>query len=62
MDKQSYPILVSGDGVENDPRFTVGLIFEVIDVLERHGYPRPAEADYAHLHSGVFRLLYQLAG
>lgn len=57
MEEQNYPIDISD--VENDPRFTVGLIFDVIDVLERHGFPRPIASDYAHVHGGLFRLLYR---
>ena len=56
MDEKNYPIGIAES--ETDPRFTVGLIFDVIDVLERHGYPRPMGADYAEVHCGLFRLLY----
>lgn len=27
----------------DDPRFTAGLIYDVIEVLEKHGYQRPHE-------------------
>jgi hypothetical protein len=57
MAEQNYPIGITD--VENDPRFTVGLIFDVIDVLEQHGFPRPVGADYAQVHAGLFRLLYR---
>ncbi|MCS7484405.1 hypothetical protein ACFFQW_34315 [Umezawaea endophytica] len=60
MDKNNYPISLAES--ESDPRFTAGLIFEVIDVLERHGYPSPVGADYAEVHCGLFRLLYRSAG
>ncbi|PRY46613.1 hypothetical protein [Umezawaea tangerina] len=60
MEEQNYPIGIAD--TETDPRFTAGLIFDVIDVLERHGYPRPVGADYAQVHCGVFRLLYRSVG
>jgi hypothetical protein len=60
MDEKNYPISLAES--ESDPRFTAGLIFDVIDVLERHGYPRPVEADYAEMLSGLFRLLYRSVG
>lgn len=28
----------------DDPRFTMGLLFEVFALLERHGFNRPSEA------------------
>jgi hypothetical protein len=42
----------------NDSRFTFGLMFEVVSVLERHGYPRPADMDYVDLQHDLFACLY----
>ena len=37
-------LLVRASGrPDNDPRFTMGLLFEVFELLERHGFKRPAE-------------------
>jgi hypothetical protein len=42
----------------NDRRFTFGLMFDVVNVLERHGYPRPAGMDYVDLQHDLFAFLY----
>jgi hypothetical protein len=43
----------------HDPRFTYGLVFDIADVLTRHGYPQPAGTDWAHLMLTLSRALYQ---
>jgi hypothetical protein len=43
----------------DDPRFTYGLVFDIADVLCKHGYPRPAHTDWADLMLAVFGFLYQ---
>jgi hypothetical protein len=43
-----------------DPRFTFGLLIDVLDVLETHGYPRPAAGgDLIELQQALFRFLYE---
>jgi hypothetical protein len=49
-----YPTVRRG----NDSRFTFGLMFDVVSVLERHGYPRPAGMDYVDLQHDLFSFLY----
>ncbi|SET43998.1 hypothetical protein [Nonomuraea wenchangensis] len=36
----------------DDDRFTFGLVSEVIDLLERHGYQRPTEEHARNLATG----------
>lgn len=45
---------------ENDPRFTIGLLLDVRDVLARHGYPmdRATSWDVVELRQALFRFLY----
>jgi len=43
----------------HDSRFTYGLIFDIADVLTRHGYPQPAGADWAHLMTALGHVIYQ---
>jgi hypothetical protein len=42
----------------SDDRFTFGLMFDVVSILERHGYPRPAGMDYVDLQHDLFAFLY----
>ncbi|NJC86805.1 hypothetical protein HC030_30330 [Planosporangium mesophilum] len=43
----------------DDPRFTFGLLIDLIDVLETHGYPRPLSGgDLVALQQAMFRFLY----
>jgi len=51
----SYPLPRPDD----DPRFTYGLVFDVADVLSKHGYPRPTDTDWADLMLALFRFIYQ---
>ena len=44
--------------IEDDPRFTFGLIVDVAEVLTRHGYPELKPADLVELQQCLFRLLY----
>lgn len=46
--------------VANDPRFTIGLLLDVTEVLTRHGYPPVATpADSARWSSALFAALYR---
>lgn len=46
--------------VEHDPRFTIGLLADVLDVIKRHGYPESATAaDHSTLSMGLWRMLYR---
>jgi hypothetical protein len=50
-----YPMPAPGD----DPRFTFGLLIDVLDVLQTHGYPRPAAGgDLIELQQALFGFLY----
>jgi hypothetical protein len=42
----------------DDPRFTVGLMLDVRDVLTAHGYPVVASGDYVGLRQALFTFLY----
>jgi hypothetical protein len=53
----AYPLRRPAD--DHDPRFTLGLVFDVADVLAAHGYPRPDHTDWADLMLALFRFLYQ---
>jgi hypothetical protein len=51
----SYPL----PRLAEDPRFTLGLLADVADVLVRHDYPRPAtREDLTDLQQALFRFLY----
>ena len=54
--QQVYPLPQRCAG---DPRFTYGLLFDLADVLQRNGFPRPAGTDWANLMSALARFLYQ---
>ena len=42
-----------------DDRFTYGLLADLADLLETHGYPRPTSgADLVALHMALFGFLY----
>lgn len=59
MSERRYPVPKPEQG--HDPRFTFGLIVEVADVLERHGYPaigRDNADDHVELSLAVFRFIY----
>ena len=43
----------------NDPRFTYGLLFDIVKVLQCNGFPPPAGTDWAHLMAALGRFLYQ---
>ena len=53
--QSAYPLPDPGSA---DPRFTYGLLFEIADVLQRNGFPRPAGTDWAHLMAALGRFLY----
>ena len=41
-----------------DPRFTYGLIFDIAEVLQYNGSPRPEGTDWADLMTVLGRFLY----
>ncbi|MEU4421270.1 hypothetical protein AB0F81_11640 [Actinoplanes sp. NPDC024001] len=48
---------------DDDARFTYGLLFDVVKVLERHGYDRPETGgDLVALQQSLFGFLYALPG
>lgn len=49
-----YP-LPPADG---DPRFSLGLVIDVGEVLVTHGFPPPAGEDLVELQQALFRFLY----
>jgi hypothetical protein len=53
----TYPLPRPAD--DHDPRFTLGLVFDIADVLSKHGYPRPDHTDWADLMLALFRFIYQ---
>lgn len=56
MGERIYPIRPQ---LDDDPRFTTGLVIDVFEVLERHGYPKPGRGgDYVELRQALFRFLY----
>jgi hypothetical protein len=54
---RNYPV-APADG-DDDPRFTFGLLVDVKDVLEAHGYPEINGIDLAELQLSLFRFLYR---
>lgn len=53
-----YPVTPK-DG-DNDSRFTNGLVFDVVKVLESHGYPKLASGrDLLELRQSLYRFLYE---
>ncbi len=56
MTDRNFPIRPE---LTDDPRFTFGLVLEVRDVLERHGYPALGAMDYVDLQQILFRFLYR---
>lgn len=55
MTARHYPIRPQPD---DDPRFTTGLVIDVAEVLERHGYPPVEDVDFVDLRQALFRFLY----
>lgn len=53
---RTYPLPQPDD----DPRFTIGLMIDVIDVLIAHGYPPLSDSglDHVELQGALFRFLY----
>lgn len=53
--ERAYPLPRPDD----DPRFTMGLLIDVCDVLTKHGYVRPSHGlDLVDLQSALFEFLY----
>jgi len=45
--------------LDDDPRFTYGLVFDIADVLTKHGFSRPEAGDWADLMLALWRFIYQ---
>jgi len=54
MAERNYP----GGVVDDDPRFTIGLVLAVKEELERRGYPHLTVRDIVELQQSLFRFLY----
>ncbi|MEH1130842.1 hypothetical protein [Micromonospora sp. CPCC 206061] len=52
----AYPLPVPAGA---DPQFTYGLLFDIAEVLQRNGFPRPAGTDWADLMTALNHFLYQ---
>lgn len=60
-----YPVprpLLRGGEEATDRRFTLGLVVEVAEVLERHGFPALDGPDYADLQTALFDFVYGKPG
>ncbi|QKV93924.1 hypothetical protein HUT19_20955 [Streptomyces sp. NA02950] len=56
--KRVYP--VAPDSGDTDSRFTNGLLFDVVKVIESHGYPKfTSGRDLLELRMSLFRFLYK---
>ncbi|MFF7308110.1 hypothetical protein [Streptomyces sp. NPDC008137] len=56
MSERQYPIRPQPD---DDPRFTLGLAFDVKKVLEQHGYPEITNGlDFIDLQQALYQFLY----
>lgn len=42
-----------------DPRFTFGLVINVAEVLEEHGFPKLQGLDHVYLQQALFNFLYE---
>lgn len=49
-----YPLAAAND----DPRFSLGLVLDVADVLVAHGYPRPGTEDWVDLQQALYGFLH----
>jgi hypothetical protein len=52
---------VGADRSAEDPRFTLGLLIDVAEVLVLHGYPQPTGVGLVNLGQALFRYLYDEA-
>ncbi|MFD8381158.1 hypothetical protein ACFV2X_21845 [Streptomyces sp. NPDC059679] len=53
-----YP--VAPESGDDDSRFTNGLLLDVVEVIESHGYPKFASGrDLLELRISLFRFLYE---
>ncbi len=53
-EERAYPL----PGPADLPKFTFGLVVDVAEVLDRHGYPPPTGADLAALQQVLFGFLH----
>ena len=52
---RAYPL----PRTEEDPRFSLGLVIDVIRVLEEHGFPKIENSpDIVELQQALFRFIY----
>jgi hypothetical protein len=58
LEPREFPIEMAHG--EDDPRFNFGLLVDVAELLERHGYPKPVAMDVVHLRGVLFDFLYKL--
>lgn len=54
MSTPNYPL----PRLDEDPRFTYGLHFDLAKVLVEHGFPELSGADYVDLGQAMLRFLY----
>ena len=51
----SYPLPTPAG---TDPRFSYGLLHDIANALQRNGFPRPEDTDWAHLMTALGGFLY----
>ena len=59
LEPRQYPLPAP---VTGDERFAFGLMLDVAEVLEKHGYPKLAVPDMVALQAALFRFLYSAPG
>lgn len=56
MSDRNYPL----PRTDEDPRFSYGLLHDVAQVLERHGFPRVSGGgDWVELQQALFGFIYE---
>ena len=58
MSERTYPLPRQDD----DPRFTFGLVIDVADALEEHGFPKLQGLDHVYLQQALFDFIYRKGG
>lgn len=54
---RAYPVPMPRNGDE-DPRFSMGLLYDVLRVIEDHGYPEMTGRDMVDLQQVLFCFIY----
>lgn len=54
---RNYPVKLPRNN--EDPRFTVGLLYDIADLLERAGYPKLEPMDHVELRQAIFKFVYR---